>query len=158
MTRRIPYRQLEAQIARQRALEALNLMRRGRSFARAVKQAQTTPENMLKYVGAALRRTRDGTYRPTPSDHLKRSVRFLTAEGVMALEVRSSRTASEIARHWAAIRRYLRTRNVAALRPFRGQSLRVARRALPFVTDPRIVERLEHAGEVRFEELYTLIV
>ena len=92
-TRRQRY---EAQVARQRALEALNLMRQGRSLSRAAKRAGTTPENVLKQVGAALRRRRDGSYVPTPADHLKRSLRFLTPDGIMALEVRSSRTASQI--------------------------------------------------------------
>ena len=31
-------------------------------------------------------------------------------------------------------------------------------RALPFVTDPRTIDRLAQAGEVRFEEIYALVV
>ena len=149
---------LSAQIARERALEALNLMRgKGRSLRRAATEAHTSPKTVLKYAGRALARTEAKRYRAKPSDRLTRTLQFLTPKGKTAITVRGSRLASRIARYWAAVDKYLTTGDAAALAPFRGKSVTVGRQSHAFVTDRRVLERLGYAGEVSFEDLYAKV-
>lgn len=150
---------LESQLARQRALDALRQMREeGKSLTQAAWAAQTTPRTVHKYVAPALRKTPVGRYVPTRSDRLTRQLRFLTPDGVISLNVRGSRTASETARYWTAVDRYLRTGLTDALEEFKGRTIRIGKAAHPFVTDPGTLDRLANAGQVSFEDLYVLIV
>jgi hypothetical protein len=127
----------------------------GLSLTRASRWAHTTPETVRKYVGQALVKTERGRYAATPSDRLTRHIRVLTKDGITRIRVRSSRTASRVARHWAAVKHYLLTGETEALAEFRGQSIRADGITYPFITDPAMLERLHAAGEVSFERLYT---
>ena len=148
---------VESQLARERALDALNRMRReGRSITRAAREAGTTARTVRKYVGRALTE-RGGRLVAKPSDGLVRRMRFLSARGRTDLTVRSSRTASRIADYWAAVDHYLKTGDPRWLRPFRGKSIRAEKLGHPFITDPKTLSRLATAGEVAFEDLYALV-
>ena len=140
------------QLARSRALEVLSRMRNRRvSLAQAAREAQTSPRTVAKYVASALRKMDNGQYRAKPSDRLSRSLRFLTPDGLITLDVRGSRLASRIASYWTAVDRYLKTGETDALSPFRGKSIAIAKTHHPFITDPRTLDRLGYAGEVQFE-------
>jgi len=142
-------------LARERALEALQRMRTdGESLTRAAREVHTTPETVRRYVGSALIRTRRGRWAATPSDRLTRRVWFLTPQGKVEVAVRSSRTASRIARYMAAVDRYLRLGETDALQEFVGKFVRSRGASFVFLTDPRVLDRLAHAGEVSFERLY----
>ena len=156
MSRYTPRALLRARVfTRERALHALHLMRTsGRSLRAAAAESHTTPLTVLKYVGASVDRGASGRYRAAASDRLTRRLQFLTPAGKIAITVRGSRGASHVAAYWAAVDRYLKTGDTEQLQPFRGASLRVGKTTYPFVTDPRILERLGHAGEVSFEDLY----
>lgn len=139
---------------RARALQAVRLMRsEGLSLSGATRRAHTSARTVLDYAGSAIGR-REGHYFATKRDALPRMMRFVTPDGVIALQVRNSRQASRIGRYWAAVQRYLLTGRTEALRPFRGRTVRTGKVAYPFITDPRTLERVAHAGELRFEELY----
>jgi hypothetical protein len=115
--------------------------------------AHTTGVSMQHYVGSALRKE-GGRYRPTPFDQMKRPMVVLTPRGKVTLDVRGARSASLLGQHHNAVDEYLKTGSVAALRAFRGKTLRVGHTRIPLVTDPGVLERLARAGEVRFEEIY----
>lgn len=141
--------------ARDRALDALQLMRReGLSLARAAQLTGTTPNAVHRHAGRALEQTGSGTYRVKPYDRLVRQIRFLTREGVIVLPVRDSRSASTIARYMSAVDHYLRTGDDSRLRRFRGKGVWVEKRFRPFLTDLDLLDHLANAGEVSFEELY----
>ena len=141
--------------ARERALDVLHYMRHdGLSLRTAARAAGTTPRTVLKYAGAAVRRTASGRYQATKGDRLARTLHFLTPKGTVAVTVRGSRVASRIAQYSAAVDRFLTTGDWEALRPFAGKSLRVGRHTYPFITDRRVLARLGHAGELSFEDLY----
>jgi len=143
--------------ARERTLEALQRMRSdGLSLTRATRVAGTTPATARKYVGSALKRTPSGRWAPTRSDRLTRYIRMLTKDGVEEVRVRGSNPASRVARHMAAVDRYLRSGEIEALAEFHGQSIQAGRVTYPFITDEATLERLHAAGEVSFERLYTL--
>lgn len=146
--------QLLSARAQMRVAQALTLMREGQSATRAAKKAGTTLRTMQRHGGKALKQTPSRRYEVAVGDRLLRRVRFLTPVGLVAVDAPTSRTASRIARYWAAVNHYLRTGDDRRLRPFRGKAARIHGRPQPFVTDLRTLERLAHAGEVRFEDLY----
>ena len=148
---------LRTQQAQQRSLEGLHLMRgRSLSFARAAREAGTTPRTMRRYVGTALKTDPRGRIVATTFDRIPRTIKFITPEGVIDLTVRDSRTASRVARHLAAVHRYLITGNARGLRAFWGKSVRTGKVGFPFVVDRKTLERLAAAGELSFEDLYSL--
>jgi hypothetical protein len=81
-------------------------------------------------------------------------MRVLTDRGLVVLDVRSSRTASKVATFWNAVDTYLRTGDRRALAPYEGRSFLAEGHRMPFITDPRLLDRLAHAGQVTFEDLY----
>jgi hypothetical protein len=144
-----------AEHARQRALDAVNRMRReGLSLTAAARRALTTPETVRHYAPRALKRTPAGRYAATAYDRYARSLNVLTAQGKIAVTVTDSRTASRIAEYWVAVDRFLKTGETDRLRPFRRQSFRAGKVGYPFLTHPQTLIRLGNAGEVAFEELY----
>ena len=144
-------RQAETQT---RVARALTFMREGHSATVAAHKAGTTLATMRRYAGRALKPTPSGRYAAAAGDWLRRRVRMLTPVGLIAIEARTSKAASRIARYWAAVNRYLKTGDNRPLQAFRGTAIRVGRVSYPFVTDLATLERLAHAGEVRFEDLY----
>jgi len=126
----------------------------GRSLRAAAIESHTTPRTVRKYVGDAVARRAAGRYRAAKSDRLTRQLQFLTPAGKVAIAVRGSRRASRVASYWAAVDRFLKTGDMEPLHQFEGESLHIGKSIYPFVTDPRVLERLGHAGEVSFEDLY----
>lgn len=143
-------------IARERALLAVNGMRKGLSLTAAAKRAGTTRATIQRYAPRALVRTEDRRYHATRYDRYARTLNILTAQGIRAVTVQDSRTASRIAEHAAAVDHYLKTGKTDKLRPFRRKSFRAGKVGYPFLTDPKTLMRLGEAGHVSFEELYAL--
>lgn len=132
------------------------MRRTGKSLTKAARAAHTTRQTVRKYVGSAVGPKQKGRYTTKAYDRLTRPMRFLTPEGLIELRIRSSTSASRIGEYWNAIDRYLRTGRLDAVNRFRGKVVRLRGVAYPFVTDPRTLDRLANAGEVRFEDLYAL--
>lgn len=142
----------------QRVFEALSFMRtHDWSLTRAAQEAGTTLRTLRKYAGTAIVRTPTGRYEVKSSDRLQRHMRLPTPEGLVALDIRGSRTASLVGRYWNMLDAFLRTGRTDALREFRHKSIGAGRSKYTFVTDPRILRRLALAGEVSFEDLYALV-
>lgn len=138
--------------ARERALEALSLMRsQGLSLSRAAAEAGTTTSTARRYIGDALQRDRPGRFHARPGDRLFRRMQTLTTEGVREVDVRGSRVASTIARHWNAVKTYLHG-NATTLERFAGK--RVGGHEL--MTDLAAIEEEGRRGEVPFEHIYRL--
>src|SRR3989442_11209742 len=83
---------LPERTARDRALEALVLMRREKmTLTRAAMRATTTRNTVLKYTGMALARRPDGRYVAKRADRLFRRMRILSPDGVTSVSIRGSR-------------------------------------------------------------------
>jgi len=142
--------------ARERALDALSRMRSdGLSLKRAARHAHTTPGTVRKYIGGVIRKGPSGRYAATPSDRLTRHIWFLTKDGKVERAVRGSRQAERVARHMAAVDRYLKTGDTDPLSEFESQGIRSRNQFHPFLTDTNALDQLANAGEVSFERLYT---
>ena len=141
--------------ARERALEALNRMRSDSpSLKQAARSAHTTPETVRKHLGKVIVRNPNGRYSATEFDRLTRRVWLLTETGKIEISVRGSRHVGRIARHMAAVDRYLRTGDDGPLAEFEGRTIRSRYETHSFLTDTRALDRLAQAGEVSFERLY----
>jgi hypothetical protein len=140
--------------ARLNALHALGLMRSGKSLSAAAREAGTTPNTVQRHVGSALAKDPRGRIVAKARDRLYRPMRFLAPDGVVALDVRDSRTASRIGRYMNAVRDYIYTGDDLRLRAFAGKAISVDGQRYDFVTDLDVLDRLAHRGELRFEELY----
>ncbi len=139
-----------------RALQALGLMRQGRSLRSASQESGTTPQTVLRLVGSALRRTRAGWWRALPEDDFDRRLLFVFPDGVDFVAVRGSRRASAIGSYWNALRLYLEEGDDRELRRFAGKVVvGVDGRRYRFVTDPAAIRRLARAGQVSgFNSIY----
>jgi hypothetical protein len=136
-----------------RAAAALRLMRKGKSLSEASRRTHTTLRTVKKHAAEALQRI-EGRYVADPSDRLRRIMRILTPRGLVAGAIHRSGTASELARYWASVDRYLRTGDARPLLRYRGKCFRAEGTMHRFITDLPLLERLAAAGEVRFEDLY----
>lgn len=141
---------------RRRALDAVAQMRKGKSLSHAARLAHTTPPTVIKYAGSVIAQKGTGPYKAVGYDRLTREMRFLSHDGVVALPIQSSASASRIAEYWNAVNHYLKTGHATRLNEFRGKTVRVRGGRHRFVTDEAILDRLANAGEVRFEDLYAL--
>src|SRR5271168_2354387 len=102
---------------RERALAALARMRREKVSLRAAARAEETePKTVRRYVASALRQDKSGRYRATLYDRIPRTLHFLTE----VLTIRDSRTASKIAQHSNAVRKYVRTGDSSGLEQFKN--------------------------------------
>lgn len=141
---------------RDRALAALATMRRDKASLRAAASAAEIDSATVKrYVGSALRKDQSGHYRASRYDRIPRTLNFLTPTGPVAVTVRDSRTASKIAEHSNAVRKYVRTGDVSALEAFKNESFRAAGINHRFVTGVDALDQLADAGSLTsFESLY----
>ncbi|MDQ2889969.1 MAG: hypothetical protein M3R65_05370 [Gemmatimonadota bacterium] len=133
-------------------------MRRGESLTRAAKAAGTTRKNVLKNAGRRIERTKEGKYIARRSDYTPRVIRFLSRGGVISINVRGSESRARIGEYWNAVSYFLKTGDTTKLRAFRGKYLQAQGKRYPFITDPPLLERLAHAGEVQFEDIYNVSV
>lgn len=147
-------RRRSANPARQRALKAVTLMRKGVSLTRAAARSHTKPDTIRKYAQQALGEIEGGRYRVARSDRLARAMRFVDAEGLQTVHVRSSRLATQIAEYWNAVKRYLHRGYVDQLRRFTGKSFRLKGKTYRYLTDPATLDALGSVGELTPESIY----
>lgn len=140
--------------ARQRALKAVTLMRKGASLTRAAARSHTTADTIRKYAQSALGDVAGGRYRVARSDRLARAMRFVDREGLLTVHVRSSRVATEIAEYWNAVKRYLHRGYVDQLQRFAGKSFRLKGKVYRYLTDPGMLDALGSVGELTPESIY----
>ena len=136
-----------------RALAALRDMREGRSLTAAAARQGTTPRTIKRHAGQAIRRDETRLV-VSKHDRVPRTLRFPTERGNVALKVSGSRAASQVSGYWHAVDVYLREGDRRLLQPFERLVIRVRGKRHRFITDPRILDRLAHAGQVQFEDIY----
>jgi hypothetical protein len=139
----------------EKALEVVTRSRRGEGFTAASKAAGIAPDTVLRYAGSAFEQDRRGRWVAKPTDRLVRRMRFLDARGSLTVEPANSKEASKLAAYHNAVQRYLTNGDYRELRRFARMRLRTRQKtSLPFLTDLATLERLGHAGELSFEDLY----
>lgn len=134
-------------------------MRRDFLSLSASAEAEGTDVNTIRrYVGTALKQDRPGgRYRATVYDRIARTLNFLTPQGMVAVEVRGSRTASRIGEYMNAVRTYSTSGDTSAVARFNGKSFRANGVTYDFITDVSILDRLIDAGVLAIEGLYRVV-
>jgi len=112
------------------------------------------PRTVIRYVGKALTKARNGRYKAKPSDRFTRRLHMLTEKGPDSITVRGSRLASKIGSYMNAVEGYLTTGEVDELEKYAGKSVTVGKGKYPFVTDVDLIRQLYDAGAISFEDLY----
>ena len=148
-----------------RSLESLREMRSASklSATRAARKHDLTLREFKYYAGSALVKER-GRYHPKAIDRLYREVRFVDEQGGRWTQPSSSREVEKLVAYNRLAKVYLgatdpTTAADAAKRLRRFDRIRFRTRdegSLSFVTDPALLERLYHAGELGFEQLYRM--
>lgn len=141
---------------RELALATLALMRRERlPLSEAAQMLRVSERIVLEYARPALRRGRYGEYWARPYDRLRRTLNFLTRRGPIPVTTYDSQTATDIADHMNAVRKYVRTGDTSALEQFKNKSFIADGRVHRFVTDPDALDVLADAGSLAsIENLY----
>lgn len=142
------------QAARLRALEAISRMRAGDTLGEAARSAHTTPQSVRKYAGTALSKSGGRTV-ARETDTLLRPLWVPFPDGVQVVDIRSSADATTLSRYWAAIENYRRTGDLSVMRPFEGKQITARGQKVTLPTDRQTLERLEMAGELDIEDLYS---
>jgi hypothetical protein len=139
-----------------KSLEVLGRVRRGQTLSRASRAIGIAPDTVLRYVGSAFRRGPRGRWVAKPTDRLVRRMRFLDARGWLPVEPANSREASKLAEYWNAVGQFVSGEDDGSLlRRFDRMRLRTRQKtSLRFLTDLDALERLGHAGELTFEDVY----
>lgn len=151
------YEDLQALPARARDArrEALRTLARARREGLTIDQAieaerragrHVSRASIERYASEALTRDSVGRLRPTRSDRLYRRFAFLTPEGVVEVDIRSSRQTSLAAEYRNAVKAFLEGQDPTGegLRRFRGQGAS----GYPFETDLDAIERWARRQEI----------
>jgi len=137
----------------QRGMRALDDMRHGDSASSAARKRHTTVRSMRNLLGSELSKADSGRYGATRADRLYTVMNVVTTQGTREVAVRGSRQRSKVAKHFAAIRRFLRSGDDDALRRFKGQ--RVG--GFELETDLARIEEGGRLNEFDFPELYAAV-
>ena len=148
-----------SQLARNRALHALALMRREKlSLSEACRLEHIKPATLLRHAGRAIRQDNaGGRYRATASDRLRREVQIPSALGQTTISISGSKSATEIAEYQNAVARYLRKGDASKLRQFQGKKVGIGKNKVELITDPASLSSLALAGALQFDQLYASV-
>ena len=125
------------------------------SLQQASREYKLDPRTVVRLGGSALRKRANGRYAPKPSDRLLRVLVILTPEGPREIALRDSRQASEVAKHWDAVQRYLQKGDDSVLPRFRHIRISDAKGVrVRLLTDVEEIDRFGNAGVLSFESLY----
>lgn len=134
----------------EKVLAAISLSRReGIDLAIAARIEGTRVRTIQRYAPSAIEK-RKGMYRAKPSDRLPRPLSTVGPKGMRPLPVRSSKSASKVARYLNAVRTLIYKGDASALVPFRGKKIAGYR----FVTNVAQLKRLADAGLLGLDRLY----
>jgi hypothetical protein len=127
----------------------------GFSLRQASQEFDVDPRTVLRWGGHALRKSPTGRFSAKASDRLLRVLAYPTREGLEEIAVRDSREASQLAKYWDALQKYLQTGDASALQKFWGVQIKDASgRPRPLLTNLQELNRLASAGVLSFESLY----
>jgi len=153
-----------AKSRKQRALEdaklqmGLRYLRKEKNFTKAAKEAHVSPERLRTVAiekGIVEKRGR----RWTIKRDLPRRVLVLADGRERTITVPNFKTASVVGKHWSAIGSFVRTADVAFLRPFIGKTVTdMSGKSYVLETRTNVVLRHAHAGGSSFEQTYRIVV
>ncbi len=140
--------------ARNRALHAVARMRHdGMSLEAAAREEGTTPATVKKYLPAALRQSKTGTWVATKSDRYIRHVTLPGPHGPVTVLARGSHEAHLASIYLASLARWARTEKSYELAPFHGKKIG----GFELITAARTLSPLRDAGLLQLDSLYAAL-
>ena len=131
------------------------------SLPAASREFGLDPRVVARLGKSALRKRKNGQHIAKPYDRLLRILAIPAPGekgGKREIAVRDSRQATILGKYWAAVQKYLRTGDSAALNKFRGKRITDASgKRLPLLTDLTELDRLGSAGVWSFESIYAQV-
>ena len=131
-------------------------MREGDSLARAIREEGLKRDTFIRRMRQALRRNGPGKpWKAIPEDKLSSVMNVLTEFGPKTEIIRNSKERKLLGSYNRALRMFRAGEDgaEAALQEFRGK--KVAGHTL--ITDIRILNQLEEAGRLDFDDLYSAL-
>ena len=139
-------------------VEALRAFRSTGNATQAAKSAGMSPERFRRFLRAEGVADRQGR-KWAITDNLVRETDMLSEGCWRRVRVQGFDPASAIALHKAAVRAFLRKRDLTVLDDFRGHSVTdTAGRRHPFETNPNTLLRLMTTGGETFEAVYRIVI
>ena len=125
------------------------------SLRAASREFGLNPRVVARLGKSALRKHKNGQYVAKGSDKLLRILAVPTPDGVREVAIRDSRQATQLARYWAVVQKYLQTGDDSALKKFNRKRITDASgKKIPLVLDTAALDQLGSAGVLSFESLY----
>lgn len=144
-----PRTKREAQVL-EKVLAAVSLARREHFDIRLAARVEGTRVSTIRRYAPSALEKRNGKYRVKPYDRIPRTLTVIDSRGMRPLSVRSSRSASKIARYLNAVRTFIYKGDDSVLAPFRGEKIAGYR----FVTNVGRLKQLADAGLLSLDRLY----
>ncbi|MEQ9507038.1 MAG: hypothetical protein RLO80_12305 [Hyphomonas sp.] len=140
------------------ALEAAILaMNRGESLTQAARDARVSPERLRRYLVSQSLATKKGASWVI-ADKRPRQVPMIKQARTKPVVVPGFDEASRVGSYHNAIGQFLRSQDLSALEPFRGQGVKDTQgRFHPFETDPNALISYALKDEPEFHEIYQII-
>ena len=151
---------LAQQKAHERMLEVVQARRqhRDRSLSSLAKEFGTTLRTVKQHAGDTVTRDANGRYDVRASDRLLRRAHFYDEKGRVTINVLGSRKMAEIAGYMSDAGRALKNREFRGFqKKYHNKFVRDKKVSYPFITDPAVLDRLDAAGEISFENLYARV-
>ena len=140
--------------ARNRALHAIARMRReGISLSQAAREEHVAPETVLKYLPAALLRSKSGQWIATRSDRYTRLIWLPSPSGFVPVLARGSEEAKLASAYLASLTRWAKTEKPYELASFHGKRIG----GYELLTASRALIPLRDAGLLQLDSLYASI-
>lgn len=125
------------------------------SLSAASREFGIDPRTILKRASSALLKLDTGRYIAKDNDRISRVLLIPTPEGLREITLANSRQASQLAKYWDAVQKYLGTGDASALTRFEGKDIKSAgRERIPLLTNLGELDRLGSAGVLSFESVY----
>ena len=125
------------------------------SLSEASREYGLNSRTVIRLGGSALRKRRNGQYVAKAADSRLRVLVILTDRGLGEIAIQDSREASQLAKYWDAVHKYLETGDSSAIRKIRRKYIKDANgRRVLLLKDLDELSRLGSAGVFSFESLY----
>jgi hypothetical protein len=131
-------------------------MNRGSSLTEAARSVNLSPKSLQAFLGRRRIARRKGD-RWTIKDNRPRRVPVMTKGRSRNLIVAGFKEAQLVGEHHNAVGNFVRTNDLALLRPFEGRLVRLTSgKEIPLETDPNALHRIAAMDTPPFHEIYEI--
>lgn len=143
--------------ADQKLNAAVLAMNRRSSLTAAARSEHVSPERLRRFVAQEHIADRSGR-RWVMHDNRPRRLPVMTGGDVRNLIIPGYQQARLVGEHHRAVGEFVRTNDIASIKPFEGQSVQtIAGRKYPLETDPNALHRIAAMDTPPFHEIYEIV-